>query len=51
LFEMTAEWAPFTGTVTADPKPSVGEVRRRVQQAVPGGPEWPPADLLPVDGS
>lgn len=35
-------------TVTADPLPSMGEVRRRVQQAVPGGPEWPPVNLLPM---
>lgn len=35
-------------SVTTDPLPSVGEVRRRVQQGVPSVPERPPANLLPM---
>lgn len=43
---MTADQAPFTGTVTADALPSMGEVRRRVRQDVLESPEWLLTDLL-----
>ena len=49
LYEMTPDKAPFEGTVTADPLPSVDEVWRRVGQAVRNSSVvWPPSQLLPM---
>jgi hypothetical protein len=48
LFEMTTDWAPFTGTMTTDPLPSLGDIRRWVRQAVPSDLKWPSANFLPM---
>jgi hypothetical protein len=49
LCEMTADQAPYTGTVTAPTLPSPLEVQRRVAQAIGKSTYlWPPARLLPM---
>jgi hypothetical protein len=47
LCEMTADRAPWTGTVTAPILPLPLEVQRRVAQVIRKAPySWPPARLL-----
>jgi hypothetical protein len=47
LCEMTADWAPWTGTVTAPTLPSPLEVQRSMAQAIGKLTySWPPARLL-----
>jgi hypothetical protein len=49
LCEMTADWPPWTGTVTAPSLPSSLEVQRRVAQVIGRSTySWPPSRLLPV---
>ena len=49
LYQMTQEWAPFAGAVTADPLPTMDEVRRRVRIIV-GNPslDFPREGVLPM---
>jgi hypothetical protein len=49
LCEMTADQAPWTGTVTAPSFPSPLEVQRRVAQAIERSTySWLPSRLLPM---
>jgi hypothetical protein len=49
LCDMTAERAPWVGTVTAPELPSPLEVQRRVAQAIGRSTySWPPSRMLPM---
>jgi hypothetical protein len=49
ICEMTANQAPWTGTVTAPSLPSPLEVQRRVTEAIGRSTYlWPPSRLLPM---
>jgi hypothetical protein len=49
LCDMTADRAPWVGTVTAPELPSPLEVRRRVVQAIGRATySWPPSHMLPM---
>jgi hypothetical protein len=49
LCEMTADRAPWMGTVTASTLPSPLEIQRRVAQAIgKASYSWPPTRLLPM---
>jgi hypothetical protein len=49
LCDMTADRAPWVGTVTAPELPSLLEVQRRVAQAIERSTySWPPSRMLPI---
>ena len=49
LYQMTEERAPFTGTVTANPLPTVDEVRRRLRTIMGNSSlEFPRQGVLPM---